>query len=169
MRTRPQSQRWSRLPPKQAIPRWCASDGHDRAHTGLRLDVPTMRARQLRVHAYRCLPVPLRMQAVQGGAESQGWGLLRVLFVWLGQVPANQGTRSASRLRRLRRSSAAPLRIAASRVSPFIGSSCLCLRGSGRTSASVRGPARCWARMRSEKSHRGKNSIHPNLLFEDRI
>lgn len=47
-----------------------------------------LRPRQTRGHAYRRLPVLLRMRSLQDGAAAKGWGLLRLLFVGLSQMPA---------------------------------------------------------------------------------
>jgi len=66
--------------------------GHfERGDSLLGVDLPGVRLRQARGHADRCLPVFLRMRALQGDAAAEGGGLLRVLLVRLGEMPAGAG------------------------------------------------------------------------------
>jgi mercuric ion transport protein len=70
--TRPLPQGWSRPPPKPAFPRRCASDGRHHSCAGLDPDMLTLWAREVRAYAHRCLPVLLRMRAVQHRASAAG-------------------------------------------------------------------------------------------------
>ena len=51
-------------------------------------DLPSRRSRQARADANRRLSVLLRVQRLQGGAAPQARGLLRVLLVWIRDMPA---------------------------------------------------------------------------------
>jgi hypothetical protein len=51
--------------------------------------VPTLRASGCRIDAKGCLPVLLCLQRLRAKAEATAGRLLRILFVWLGAVPAS--------------------------------------------------------------------------------
>lgn len=50
-----------------------------------------MRAREVRDHAYVCLPVVLRVRELQDRLVPAHWRLLRVLLVWHTKMPASTG------------------------------------------------------------------------------
>ena len=52
-------------------------------------DLPALWSYSAGNHAHGRLPVLLRVQQLQGAATPQPRSLLRVLFVWLGEVPAD--------------------------------------------------------------------------------
>ena len=47
-----------------------------------------MRTLEGRDHADGRLPVVLRMHKLRRAAAPEGWRLLRILFVWIGPLPA---------------------------------------------------------------------------------
>ena len=66
------------MPPKSA---------HGNQDSRINPDLSAMRPFKVGNHANRCLPVLLRMRKLQNLAPSKGRRLLRLLLVWLSQVP----------------------------------------------------------------------------------
>ena len=76
-----------------AILRRCTSDHNDNGcESHIRIDLSQLRACKGRNHADRCVPIFLRMRTVPHCSPAEGGGLLRVLFLRLGQMPADSGT-----------------------------------------------------------------------------
>ena len=99
-----------RRPTRDSLPR-STSEHCDHAFARLCLDVPSVRARQAGAHAYRYLPVLLRVRTVQEIAATEGRRLLRVLFLRLGQVPPGSKAAGLLKLQYLMPASGAALAI----------------------------------------------------------
>jgi hypothetical protein len=81
----------------EALPQWLTESTTSfwrvRNATGIDPDLPKVQLPGDGANAYGCLPVLLRLQGLWRETEAAAGRLLRVLFLWIGAVPADPGAR----------------------------------------------------------------------------
>ena len=71
---------------------------NDCRRTRFDADLPGLRPQQAGDHAYRCLPVVLRVRAVPHRAQAQAGRLLRLLLIWQHALSIDSGERKGRRV-----------------------------------------------------------------------